>query len=85
MGNQFCSNLFGGMCCNSAKDIYADVEITHFELIGHEKRNQNLIKVKLDVFFQLNQTRIGKDDFLYLSPYEDLEKDPVLLIDDAFK
>ena len=44
-----------------------------------------MIKVKLDLYFHLNCTVIEKGDFLYISPYEDLEDDPVLLIDDDYK
>ena len=65
--------------------MYANVEISNFELIGQENNHSNLIDVKLDLYFHLNCTSVGEGDFLYLSPYEDVDEDPVLLIDDSYK
>jgi hypothetical protein len=80
-------DIFSNFCkCLTKKEtVYADIEISNFQLVGHDEQDSSLIKVKLDLYFHLNAATVQDGDFLYLSPYTESDEDPVLLIDDSYK
>ena len=41
-------------CCSRAIDMFANVEICNFELVGNDPKREEKLKVKFDIFFDLN-------------------------------
>lgn len=54
-------------CFGRTTNVYADVEICHFELVGNDSLRPWKLNVKFDIFFNLNCSIIKNSDYLYIS------------------